>query len=126
MSSRSRAARSSSASPAGDGDGDRLMERVEPFGQDMARPHQVALAASTARLDDATAAISSLEHDIVHRVGDRDILASTKDALIVVLAPAYQLARTTRHGTLLAKGEPLTDDEVDEEPGRPGAGRGRR
>ena len=79
---------SSSASPAGDGDGDRLMERVEPFGQDMARPHQVALAASTARLDDATAAISSLEHDIVHRVGDRDILASTKDALIVVLAPA--------------------------------------
>ena len=72
----------------GDGDVGRLVERAEPFGLDMARPHQVAIAAPNGRLDDATAAISWLEHDIVHRVGDRDVLVATKDGLIVVVAPA--------------------------------------
>ena len=35
----------------GDADLGRLVERAEPFGLDMARPHQVALAAPTGRLD---------------------------------------------------------------------------
>lgn len=72
----------------GDADVGRLVERAEPFGLDMARPHQVALAAPTGRLDDATPAISSLEHAIVHWVGDRDVLVATKDGRIVVVAPA--------------------------------------
>jgi sugar diacid utilization regulator len=72
----------------GDADVGRLVERAEPFGLDMALPHQVALAAPTGRLDDATPAIAALERAIVHRVGDRDVLVATKDGRIVVVAPA--------------------------------------
>jgi hypothetical protein len=72
----------------GDADVGRLVERAEPFGLDMARPHQVALAAPTGRLDDTTPALSALEHVIVQRVGDRDVLVATKDGWIVVIAPA--------------------------------------
>ncbi|WP_298798087.1 helix-turn-helix domain-containing protein [Pseudonocardia sp. 73-21] len=92
----------------GDGDVGRLVERAEPFGLDMARPHQVALAEPTGRLDEATAAISSLEHAVVHRVGDRDVLVATKDGLIVVVAPldtdlpGPRGARNTLGGLMLA------------------------
>jgi sugar diacid utilization regulator len=72
----------------GDADVGRLAERAEPFGLDMLRPHQVALAAPTGRLDGATPAISSLEHALVHWAGDRDVLIATKDGRIVVVAPA--------------------------------------
>jgi sugar diacid utilization regulator len=64
------------------------VERAEPFGLDMGRPHQVALAAPTARLDHADATISALERAVVHRFGDRDVLVATKDGWIVVVAPA--------------------------------------
>jgi sugar diacid utilization regulator len=72
----------------GDADVGRLVERAEPFGLDMARPHQVALAAPTGRLEDAESAVSSLEHAVVRRVGDREVLVAAKDGLIVVVAPA--------------------------------------
>jgi sugar diacid utilization regulator len=72
----------------GDADVGKLVERAEPFGLDMARPHQVALAAATGRLDDAEPAISRLEHAIVHWAGDRDVLVATKDGWIVVVTPA--------------------------------------
>jgi sugar diacid utilization regulator len=72
----------------GDADVGRLVERAEPFGLDMGRPHQVALAAPTARLDHADATISALERAVVHRFGDRDVLVATKDGWIVVVAPA--------------------------------------
>ncbi|MGD9525402.1 PucR family transcriptional regulator [Pseudonocardia sp.] len=72
----------------GDADVGRLVERAEPFGLDVGRQHQVALAAPTGRLDDAEAAISALERAVVHRVGDRDVLVATKDGWIVVVAPA--------------------------------------
>jgi sugar diacid utilization regulator len=71
----------------GDADVGRLAERAEPFGLDMLRPHQVALAAPTGPLDKTTPAISSLEHAIVREVGDRDVLVATKDGRIVVVAP---------------------------------------
>ena len=64
------------------------MERAEPFGLDMARPHQVALAAPTGRLNETEAAIGSLERAIVRWAGDRDVLVATKDGWIVVLTPA--------------------------------------
>ena len=54
----------------GDADVGRLVERAEPFGLDMARPHQVALAAPTGRLNNAEPAISPLEHAVV-AVGGR-------------------------------------------------------
>lgn len=72
----------------GDADVGRLVERAEPFGLDMARPHQVALAAPSGRFEDAESAISSLERAVVHRVGDRDVLVATKDGWVVVVAPA--------------------------------------
>ena len=72
----------------GDADVGRLVERAEPFGLDMARPHQVALAAPTGRLNDAEPAISPLEHAVVHWAGDRDVLVATKDGFIVVITPA--------------------------------------
>ncbi|MDN5858306.1 MAG: helix-turn-helix domain-containing protein [Pseudonocardia sp.] len=71
----------------GDADVGRLVERAEPFGLDMARPHQVALAAPSGRLDITEPAVSSLEHAVVQRVGDRDVLVATKDGWIVVVAP---------------------------------------
>ncbi len=72
----------------GDSDLGGLVERAEPFGLDLARIHQVALAAPGRRLPDADAAISALEAVIFDRLGDRDVLVATKDGLLVVLAPA--------------------------------------
>jgi sugar diacid utilization regulator len=72
----------------GDADVGRLVERAEPFGLDMARAHQVALAAPTGPLDNAEPAISSLEHAVVQAFGDRDVLVAAKDGWIVVVAPS--------------------------------------
>jgi sugar diacid utilization regulator len=72
----------------GDSDLSTLAERAEPFGLDLARIHQVALAAPNRRLPDADAAISALEAVVFDRLGDRDVLVATKDRLLVVLAPA--------------------------------------
>jgi sugar diacid utilization regulator len=72
----------------GDSDLGGLVERAEPFGLDLARVHQVALAAPSRRLPDADAAISALEAVMFNRLGDRDVLVATKDGLLVVLAPA--------------------------------------
>jgi sugar diacid utilization regulator len=72
----------------GDADVGRLVERAEPFGLDMARPHQVALAAPKGRLNDAEPAISPLEHAVAQWAGDRDILVATYDGFIVAITPA--------------------------------------
>jgi sugar diacid utilization regulator len=76
----------------GDSDLGALVERAEPFGLDLARVHQVALAAPSRRLPDADAAITSLEAVMFDRLGDRDLLVATKDGLLVVLAPAVAAA----------------------------------
>jgi sugar diacid utilization regulator len=72
----------------GDADVGRLVERAEPFGLDMARPHQVALAAPAGRLDETEAAIGALERAVVRWAGDRDVLVATKDGSIVAVTPA--------------------------------------
>ncbi|MCO8277778.1 PucR family transcriptional regulator, partial [Actinoplanes sp. TRM 88003] len=72
----------------GDSDPGALADRAEPFGLDLARSHQVALAAPNRRLPDADAAITALEAVIFDRLGDRDVLVATKDGLLVVVAPA--------------------------------------
>jgi sugar diacid utilization regulator len=72
----------------GDSDLGALVERSEPFGLDLTRVHQVALAAPSRRLPDTDAAISALEAVIFNQLGDRDVLVATKDGLLVVLAPA--------------------------------------
>ncbi|GAA2358473.1 PucR family transcriptional regulator [Dactylosporangium salmoneum] len=76
----------------GDSDLGSLVERAEPFGLDLARVHQVALAAPSRRLPDTDTAISALEAVIFDRLGDRDVLVATKEGLLVVLAPAEAAA----------------------------------
>jgi sugar diacid utilization regulator len=69
-----------------------LVERAEPFGLDLTRAHQVALAAPSERLADVEAASSALERRILDWLGDRDVLVATKDGLLVVIAPAGRAA----------------------------------
>ncbi|MEV6926642.1 helix-turn-helix domain-containing protein [Dactylosporangium sp. NPDC051485] len=76
----------------GDSDLGSLVERAEPFGLDLARVHQVALAAPSRRLPDTDTAISALEAVIFDRLGDRDVLVATKEGLLVVLVPAEAAA----------------------------------
>lgn len=65
-----------------------LVGRAEPFGLDLARAHQVALAQPARRLSSIDAATTALERVVLDRFGDRDILVATKEGLIVVLALA--------------------------------------
>ena len=90
----------------GDSDLGALVERAEPFGLDLARVHQVALAAPSRRLPDTDAAISALEGVIFNRLGDRDVLVATKEGLLVVLAPADPAAaENTSSATTSAGGD---------------------
>jgi sugar diacid utilization regulator len=82
----------------GDADVGRLVERAEPFGLDIARPHQVALASPAGRLDTAGPAIGSVERAVVNWAGDRDVLVATKDGWIVVVTPADADVPGTRTG----------------------------
>jgi sugar diacid utilization regulator len=65
-----------------------LVERAEPFGLDLTRAHQVALAQPAQRLSSIEAATSALERVVLDRFGDRDVLVATKEGLVVVLALA--------------------------------------
>jgi sugar diacid utilization regulator len=65
-----------------------LVERAEPFGLDLTRTHQVALAEPRRRLPSIAAATTSLERVVLDRFGDRDVLVATKDGRVVVLALA--------------------------------------
>jgi sugar diacid utilization regulator len=89
----------------GDSDLGTLVERAEPFGLDLARIHQVALAAPSRRLPDADTAISALEAVVFDRLGDRDVLVATKDGLLVVLAPAQPPAADRPSAALSAGAE---------------------
>lgn len=90
----------------GDADVGRLVERAEPFGLDMARPHHVALAAPASALHDAEPALSALEHLVVQSFGDRDVLVAGKDGWIVVITPAHHgpTGETTALGDLILSG----------------------
>ena len=65
-----------------------LVERAEPFGLDLTRAHQVALAQPGQRLPSIAAATTALERVVLDRFGDRDVLVATKEGLVVVLALA--------------------------------------
>lgn len=69
-----------------------LVERAEPFGLDLNRAHQIAIAQPGERLSTIEAATRSLERVVLDRFGDRDVLVATKEGLIVVLAPADNAA----------------------------------
>jgi sugar diacid utilization regulator len=83
----------------GDADVSRMVERAEPFGLDLGRAHQVALAApvdSAAALDRAAIVV---ERVIVDRFGDREVLVATKDGRLVVLVPGDLPPTSSRRGT---------------------------
>lgn len=65
-----------------------LVERAEPFGLDLTRAHQVALAEPRHKLSSIAAATTALERVVLDRFGDRDVLVATKDGRVVVLALA--------------------------------------
>jgi sugar diacid utilization regulator len=65
-----------------------LVERAEPFGLDLTRAHQVALAQPEQHLPSIAAATTSLERVILDRFGDRDVLVATKEGCVVVIALA--------------------------------------
>lgn len=65
-----------------------LVSRAEPFGLDLTRAHQVALAEPAGVIPFIAAAITALERVVLDRFGDRDVLVATKDGLVVVLALA--------------------------------------
>jgi len=65
-----------------------LVDRAEPFGLDLTRAHQVALAQPRQRLPSIEAATSALERVVLDRFGDRDVLVATKEGLVVVIALA--------------------------------------
>jgi len=65
-----------------------LVERAEPFGLDLTRAHQVALAQPGSRLPSVAAATTALERVVLDRFGDRDVLVATKEGWVVVIALA--------------------------------------
>lgn len=73
----------------GDSDVARMVERAEPFGLDLGRPHSLVLAAPGKRLVDSSAVAALLERAVIGRFGDRDVLAADKDGQIVIMVP-YQ------------------------------------
>lgn len=72
----------------GDADVGALVERVEPFGVDLARAHRVAVAVPGSRQPDTATAVGALESVILDRLGDRDVLVAAKQNRLVVIAPA--------------------------------------
>jgi sugar diacid utilization regulator len=72
----------------GDADVARMVERAEPFGLDLSKPHHVALAAPRSAAAAIDRAAIVLERAVVDRFGDRDVLVATKDGRVVVLVPS--------------------------------------
>jgi sugar diacid utilization regulator len=71
----------------GDADVSRLVERAEPFGIDLGKPHRVALVAPCDGNGAVDRAAVALERAVVERFGDREVLVATKDGRAVVVVP---------------------------------------
>jgi sugar diacid utilization regulator len=82
-----------------------LVERAEPFGLDLTRAHQVALAEPRKRLSSIAAATTALERVVLDRFGDRDVLVATKDGRVVVLALADATGAPSKSGGLKVTGD---------------------
>ncbi|MFI6833835.1 PucR family transcriptional regulator [Kribbella sp. NPDC050241] len=80
----------------GDADVSRMVERAEPFGLDLGRPHQVVLAAPADGLPDGDTTASMLERFILDQFGDREVLVATKESMLVMLLPATAPTRAPR------------------------------
>ena len=85
----------------GDADVAGMVQRAEPFGIDLGRPHHVALAALQDGAGPVDRAATALERAVVDRFGDRDVLVATKDGRVVVVAPVAGSARTEGLGAVI-------------------------
>lgn len=79
----------------GDADVARMVERAEPFGMDLSRPHHVTLATSRSPSTRIDRAAIVLERAVVERFGDRDVLVATKDGRLVILVPSITAVLST-------------------------------
>ncbi len=82
-----------------------LVDRAEPFGLDLTRAHQVALAQPGKRLPSIAAATTPLERVILDRFGDRDVLVATKEGWVVVIALADATGAPPMSGGLGTTGD---------------------
>jgi sugar diacid utilization regulator len=87
----------------GDADVAALVERAEPFGLDLTRPHQVALALDTAGPAGSELLANAVERVVVDAFGDRDVLVATKESYLVVLVPGGQSPGRTDVATVLSR-----------------------
>jgi sugar diacid utilization regulator len=71
----------------GDADVSSLVERAEPFGIDLGKPHHVGLVAPREDAGGVERAAVELERAVVERFGDREVLVATKDGRVVVVVP---------------------------------------
>jgi sugar diacid utilization regulator len=71
----------------GDADVSRMVERAEPFGIDLGKPHHVALVVPRDTEGDVVRAATVLERAVVDRFGDREVLVAIKDGRVVVVVP---------------------------------------
>jgi sugar diacid utilization regulator len=94
----------------GDPDVSGMVERAEPFGLDLGRPHQVVLARPADGLAEGDASAGRLERFILDRFGDREVLVATKEGLLVVLIPAAP--PTTASRTVTKGAGTLIHDEL--------------
>jgi sugar diacid utilization regulator len=101
----------------GDADVSRMVERAEPFGLDLGRPHQVVLAAPADGLPDGDTTAGMLERFILDQFGDREVLVATKEGLLVLLLPATAPAAAPRT-TFKAVGELVHDALIRHRTGR--------
>jgi sugar diacid utilization regulator len=83
----------------GDADVARMVQRAQPFGIDLGRPHHVVLAAVQGDGAVDRAAIA-LERVVVDRFGDRDVLVATKDGRVVLVVPAGTTGTSAGSGDL--------------------------
>jgi sugar diacid utilization regulator len=71
----------------GDADVAGLVERAEPFGIDLGKPHHVALVAPRDPGTPADRTAIVLERAVVSRFGDREVLVALKDGRVVLVVP---------------------------------------
>ncbi|RFU20566.1 PucR family transcriptional regulator [Geodermatophilus marinus] len=88
----------------GDADVSRMVERAEPFGIDLGKPHHVALVAPRDGEGNLDRAATALERAVVDRFGDREVLVATKDGRVVVLVPAGRTPAGTAPPEVTARG----------------------
>ena len=68
----------------------RLAERAERFGLRLSHAHAVAVAQGPAAYDEGDAVPRQVEHALIGRFGDRNILITTKDGRLLCIAPGHQ------------------------------------